>query len=70
MEVPKLGIELKLQLPGIEPTSSWILVRFVTAEPWQELPELQYSDIQNKYMQYLTPKVLWKSNEKNVFTNS
>ena len=24
--------------PGIEPTSSWILVGFVTSEPWQELP--------------------------------
>ena len=23
--------------PGIEPTSSWILVRFLSAEPWQEL---------------------------------
>ena len=26
--------------PGIEPASSWILVRFVTAEPQQELPHL------------------------------
>ena len=52
MEVPRLGVELKLQLqayttahcnagslthwarPGIEPASSWILVRFVSAEPW------------------------------------
>ena len=24
--------------PGIEPTSSWILVRFVAAEPWWERP--------------------------------
>ena len=24
--------------PGIKPTFSWILVGFVTAEPWQELP--------------------------------
>ena len=24
--------------PGIEPTSSWMLVRFVSTEPWQELP--------------------------------
>ena len=24
--------------PGIEPASSWILVRFVTTEPWGELP--------------------------------
>ena len=23
--------------PGIEPTSSWMLIRFVSAEPWQEL---------------------------------
>ena len=56
MEVPKLGVELELQLPAsttahnnaeslthwarprIEPSSSWILVRFVTAEPRQELP--------------------------------
>ena len=26
--------------PGIDPVSSWILVRFVSAEPWQELQEL------------------------------
>ena len=69
MEVPKLGVELKLQLPacttatpdptvsatyttahgntrslthlarpGIEPVSSWILVRLITAEPQRELP--------------------------------
>ena len=25
--------------PGIEPTSSWILVRFVSAAPWWELPQ-------------------------------
>ena len=25
--------------PGIEPASSWVLVRFVTAEPQRELPE-------------------------------
>ena len=71
MEVPKLGVELELQLPayttatatpdpscvcelhhsswqhhplthgvrpGIEPTSSWIRVRFFTTEPQQEFP--------------------------------
>ena len=71
MKVPRVGVELELQLlayaiaiampdmscvcglhhsaqqlqilnhwgrPGIEPTSSWILVRFVTAEPQWELP--------------------------------
>ena len=26
--------------PGIEPTSSWMLVKFVSAEPQRELPEL------------------------------
>ena len=30
--------------PGIEQTSSWILVRFVTAEPQQELQILVFSD--------------------------
>ena len=25
--------------PGIEPASSWILVGFITAEPWWKLPE-------------------------------
>ena len=25
--------------PGIEPTSSWILIAFVTAEPQRKLPE-------------------------------
>ena len=28
--------------PGIKPTSSWMLVRLVTAEPQWELPELEY----------------------------
>ena len=26
--------------PGIEPSSSWIQVRFISAEPWQELPSV------------------------------
>ena len=26
--------------PGVEPASSWILVGFITAEPWQELCDL------------------------------
>ena len=26
--------------PGIEPTTSWLLVKFVSAAPWWELPEL------------------------------
>ena len=56
MEVPRLGVESKLQLsvytiahgstrsltrwvrPGIEPTSLWIRVRFITTEPLRELP--------------------------------
>ena len=71
MEVPRLGVELELQLlvyttatamqdphrvcdlhhssqqrripnplsrPGIEPASSWILVRFISAEPQREPP--------------------------------
>ena len=66
MEVPRLGVELELQLPacttatakqdpshifdiyhssrqylnppGIQPTFSWILVVFITAEPQWELP--------------------------------
>ena len=28
--------------PGIEPASSWMLVRFVSAEPWQELRRLSF----------------------------
>ena len=27
-----------LSKPGIEPVSSWILVRFISTEPWWELP--------------------------------
>ena len=71
MEVPRLGVDLELQLPanttatamqiwarsaayttaqskagplthgaglGIEPASSWILVRFISTEPRWELP--------------------------------
>ena len=28
--------------PGIKPTSSWILVRLVSAEPQRELPEIKF----------------------------
>ena len=47
MEVPSLGVESELQLPACatatatvmpDPRSSWMLVRFITAEPQQELP--------------------------------
>ena len=31
--------------PGIEPTSSWLLVRFVSAEPQQELPKYYFLNI-------------------------
>ena len=31
-------------MPGIEPASSWILVRFVTTEPGWELHELLFPD--------------------------
>ena len=27
--------------PGIEPATSWILVGFVTTEPWREMPKMQ-----------------------------
>ena len=37
MEVPRLGVELELQLPEIEPTSSLILVGFISAAPQWEL---------------------------------
>ena len=51
MEVPRLGVELELELPayttatampGIKPTTSWFLVRFVCAAPRGELPHLVY----------------------------
>ena len=57
MEVPRLGVQLELQLlayttataildpsptePGIELESSWILVMFLTAEPQQKLQVLE-----------------------------
>ena len=31
--------------PGIEPVSSWILVGFITTEPWQELPKFCFLSI-------------------------
>ena len=85
MEVPRLGVKLKLWLPayakpqqcqtqaacvtcrtphgnarslthwvrpGIEPTSSWILVRFVSAEP-----QWEFSGI--IFLIYLSDIVLW-----------
>ena len=68
MEVPRLGVELELQLPayatvtamwdlshvsnarslthcaraGIEPASSCIIVRFISTEPWWELPQSNF----------------------------
>ena len=49
MEVPRLGLNQPLAFttatatiycarPGIEPASSWLLVRFISVEPWWELP--------------------------------
>ena len=32
--------------PGIEPASSWILVRFVSTEPWKELPNYPFLYLQ------------------------
>ena len=37
MEVPRLGVKWELQLLALEAKSSWILVRFISAEPQQEL---------------------------------
>ena len=37
--------------PGIDPSSSWILVRFITAEPKQELPKALISD--NEVLSYI-----------------
>ena len=30
--------------PGIKPVSSWMLVRFTSAKPWQELPPFVYCE--------------------------
>ena len=39
--------------PGIEPTSSWMLIRFVSAVPQQELPRLPF-------LYWVTFAFLWK----------
>ena len=50
--------------PGIKPTSSWILVRFISAEPQQEL--------QNSW-DFILSEVRWKwwqlNSEGNIITN-
>ena len=33
---------IHLVKPGIEPATSWFLVRFVSSAPWQELPRLRF----------------------------
>ena len=59
MEVPRLGVELELQLlatatatpdlwptewgPRIKPASSWILVRFISTVPQWELPYILFN---------------------------
>ena len=51
--------------PGIEPASSWILVRFVTAEAWQELLYLC-----NIYVLSIGPIsfcLMWLSNLRSFF---
>ena len=35
--------------PGIEHASSWILVRFISAEPWRELPCLSFNEKSSRY---------------------
>ena len=37
--------------PGIKTASSWIIVRFVSAEPWQELLEVYFST--SKHMKFI-----------------
>ena len=37
MDVPRLGVKLELQLPGMEPASIWIPVGLVAPEPLWEL---------------------------------
>ena len=41
--------------PGIEPASSWILVRFVSTEPWRELLYHDFDD----YYYYSAAPGLW-----------
>ena len=42
--------------PGINPSSSWILVRFVSAEPWWELPTASTSDRLLSFQETTWPK--------------
>ena len=48
------GSLTRLARPGIEPASSWILVRFVSTEPRWELQE-QYVSLNPKLLIYLSP---------------
>ena len=50
--------------PGIEPTSSWLLVRFVSAEPQQELLKLGF--IEAKPRSSSTARTTLKSAFKNT----
>ena len=50
--------------PGIEPTSSWILVGFVTAEPWWELLHAGSSN------PFVLTKVSRQVNGENCFLNN
>ena len=45
------GILNPLSRPGMEPASSWMLVRFISSEPWGELPFLLcLPDLLNCYL--------------------
>ena len=59
--------------PGINSASSWILVRFVTAEPWKELqcfPSLQSRfslSLTHKHIPYATPLIIFLFLQKKVY---
>ena len=53
--------------PGIEPTSSWILVSFITAEPQQELPKNWFF---NKVLTAIQWKNIILTNDKKILSIS
>ena len=47
--------------PGIEPVSSWMLVRLVSSEPWQQLPISVFLRVnRNNYLLYSPTRMIMK----------
>ena len=52
--------------PGIKPVSSWMLVRFVSTKPWQELPQVNFINTPRTYY-FLRVSTCWQEQKGSFF---